>query len=289
MAAALNYIEEHLASAIDYQEAARLARCSEYHFRRMFSFMAGIPLSEYIRCRRLTLAAFDLAEHGTKVEDTAKKYGYSSPDAFSRAFRELHGIPPSEAGQSTRPLKAWPRISFHLTIKHITIKGEYAMNYRLVTKDAFRIIGIKKRVPIQFEGVNPEIERMWKQLPEETIRELKQLGDTDPAGLIQASVNFSEGRMEEKGNLDHYIGVAVTKEPPHNFEQLEVAPSTWAVFESAGPFPETLQTTWGRIYSEWFPSSDFQLKEGPEILRTEGKDVSSPLFKSEIWIPVEKK
>lgn len=100
---------------------------------------------------------------------------------------------------------------------------------------------------------------------------------------------FSEGRTEENGELDHYIGAATTKQCPDNFSRLEVPASTWAVFESIGPFPDTLQEVWGRIYSEWFPSSNYEQIEGPEILWNEHKDVTSPSFKSEIWIPITKK
>jgi AraC family transcriptional regulator len=163
------------------------------------------------------------------------------------------------------------------------------MNYRIEEKEAFRIVGIKKRVPIVFHGVNPEIAAMWKSLDEQSITLLKQLSNVAPLGLLSASTNFSEGRMEEKGELDHYIGVATTKECPDNFSQLEVPATSWAVFESVGPFPDTLQEIWGRIYSEWFPSSHFEQVEGPEILWNESKDVTSPTFKSEIWIPVTKR
>lgn len=163
------------------------------------------------------------------------------------------------------------------------------MNYRIEKKEAFRIVGIKKRVPIIFHGVNPEIASMWGNLNDETINKLKKLSNVDPLGLLQASTNFSEGRMEEKGKLDHYIGVATTKDCPDNLTQLEVPALTWAVFEAVGPFPDTLQDVWGRIYSEWFPSSNYESTEGPEILWNEHKDVTSPTFKSEIWIPVLKK
>jgi Uncharacterized protein conserved in bacteria len=144
-------------------------------------------------------------------------------------------------------------------------------------------------VPIIFHGVNPEIASMWETLNNETINELKKLSNVKPLGLLSASVNFSEGRMEEKGELDHYIGVATTRECPDNLAQLEVPASTWAVFEAVGPFPDTLQNIWGRIYSEWFPSSNYEQAEGPEILWNEHKDITSPTFKSEIWIPVLKK
>ena len=163
------------------------------------------------------------------------------------------------------------------------------MNYRIEEKKAFRIVGIKKRVPIVFEGVNPDIAAMWQSLDADTIRELKELSNVEPKGLLSASANFSEGRMEEKGELDHYIGAATTNDCPDRLAQLEVAASTWAVFTAVGPFPETLQNVWGRIYSEWFPSAGYELAEGPEMLWNEHKDVTSPAFKSEIWIPVKQK
>ncbi|MCZ0874181.1 AraC family transcriptional regulator [Peribacillus sp. AS_2] len=284
MNGAIKFIEENLTNEIDFKEVARLAYCSEYHFKRMFSFLAGISLSEYIRRRRLTLAAFELKSSNIKVIDIAIKYGYSSPDSFARAFQHLHGITPSEARSNGHSLKAYPPMSFQLSIK-----GGSEMNYRIEEKEAFHIIGIKKRVPIIFNGVNPEIASMWKSLDEKTINELKNLSNVEPLGLLSASANFSEGRLEEKGELDHYIGAATTRECPDNLTQLNVDASTWAVFEAVGPFPETLQNVWGRIYSEWFPSSNYEQREGPEILWNENKDITSPTFRSEIWIPVMKK
>ncbi|MGE6717345.1 AraC family transcriptional regulator [Peribacillus frigoritolerans] len=284
MNGAIKFIEENLTNEIDFKEVARLAYCSEYHFKRMFSFLAGISLSEYIRRRRLTLAAFELKNGNIKVIDIAIKYGYSSPDSFARAFQHLHGITPSEARSNGHSLKAYPPMSFQLSIK-----GGSEMNYRIEEKEAFHIIGIKKRVPIIFNGVNPEIASMWKSLDEKTINELKNLSNVEPLGLLSASANFSEGRLEEKGELDHYIGAATTRECPDNLTQLNVDASTWAVFEAVGPFPETLQNVWGRIYSEWFPSSNYEQREGPEILWNENKDITSPTFRSEIWIPVMKK
>jgi len=284
MNGAIKFIEENLTNEIDFKEVARLAYCSEYHFKRMFSFLAGISLSEYIRRRRLTLAAFELKDNNIKVIDIAIKYGYSSPDSFARAFQHLHGITPSEARSNGHSLKAFPPMSFQLSIK-----GGSEMNYRIEEKEAFHIVGIKKRVPIIFNGVNPEIASMWKSLDEKTINELKNLSNVEPLGLLSASANFSEGRLEEKGELDHYIGAATTRECPVHLTQLNVDASTWAVFEAVGPFPETLQNVWGRIYSEWFPSSNYEQREGPEILWNENKDITSPTFRSEIWIPVMKK
>ncbi|SKC77445.1 AraC family transcriptional regulator [Maledivibacter halophilus] len=281
---ALSYIEENLDNEIDLKEVARLALCSEYHFQRMFSFLAGVTLSEYIRHRRLTLAAFELNNSEIRVIDVAVKYGYSSADSFTRAFHNLHGVTPSEAKNNGKLLKAYPPMTFQLSIK-----GGSELNYRIVEKETFSIVGIKKRVPIVFNGVNLEISKMWKSLDREIISKLKELSNVEPIGLISASTNFSEGRMEEKGELDHYIGVAANNKCPSDLVELRVEPSTWAVFEVVGPFPETLQNIWGRIYSEWFPSSNYEIVEGPEILWNENKDVTSPKFKSEIWIPVIKR
>ena len=114
---ALQYIEEHLSEEIDRREVARIALCSEYHFNRMFSFLAGISLTEYIRKRRLTLAVFDLENSSLRIIDIAVKYGYSSPDSFTRAFHRFHGISPSEARIKGSTLKAYPRMSFQLTVK----------------------------------------------------------------------------------------------------------------------------------------------------------------------------
>jgi AraC family transcriptional regulator len=281
---AIGYIEENMLGDIDYKAVARLAYCSEYHFQRMFSYLAGVSLSEYIRRRRLSLAAFELMNSKARILDIAIKYGYNSPDSFTRAFQSLHGITPSEARSGGQSLKAFPRMAFQLSIK-----GANEMNYRIVEKEHFNLVGIKKRVPIIFNGVNPEIAAMWQSLDMAKINRLKQLSNVEPIGLLSASTNFSEGRMEEKGELDHYIGVATTMEYPDDLTKLEVPALTWAVFEAVGPFPDTLQNVWGRIYSEWFPSSNYQLAVGPEMLWNEHKDVTSPAFLSEIWVPVTSK
>ena len=126
---ALAYIEEHLTDDIDYREVSKIACCSEYHFKRMFSFLSGIGLSEYIRRRRLTLAALDLKDTKLRIIDVAVKYGYGSEDSFSRAFYSMHGILPSEARSENTQLKAYPRMAFQLSIK-----GGCEMNYRIVEK-----------------------------------------------------------------------------------------------------------------------------------------------------------
>ena len=281
---ALEYIEENLTDELDYSQISKIAFCSEYHFKRMFSFLAGISLSEYIRRRRLTLAASELKNKNLRIIDIAVKYGYISADSFSRAFQNLHGILPSEARKEDAQIKAYPKMTFQLSIK-----GGNEMNYKIVEKQSFKIVGFKKRVSMVFKGINPEIADMASLLTPEIIKQLKSISNVEPLGIISASTNFSEERMEGKGELDHYIGVASNSDDTASFDVLNVNSGTWAVFEAIGPFPETLQDVWGRIYSEWFPSSGYETVIGPEILWNENPDTGNPKYKSQIWIPVRKK
>ena len=281
---ALEYIEENLTDELDYSQISKIAFCSEYHFKRMFSFLAGISLSEYIRRRRLTLAAIELKNKNLRIIDIAVKYGYISADSFSRAFQNLHGILPSEARKEDAQIKAYPKMTFQLSIK-----GGNEMNYKIVEKQSFKIVGFKKRVSMVFKGINPEIADMASLLTPEIIKQLKSISNVEPLGIISASTNFSEERMEGKGELDHYIGVASNSDDTASFDVLNVNSGTWAVFEAIGPFPETLQDVWGRIYSEWFPSSGYESVIGPEILWNENPDTGNPKYKSQIWIPVRKK
>lgn len=281
---ALEYIEENLTDELDYSQISKIAFCSEYHFKRMFSFLAGISLSEYIRRRRLTLAAIELKNKNLRIIDIAVKYGYISADSFSRAFQNLHGILPSEARKEDAQIKAYPKMTFQLSIK-----GGNEMNYKIVEKQSFKIVGFKKRVSMVFKGINPEIADMTSLLTPEIIKQLKSISNVEPLGIISASTNFSEERMEGKGELDHYIGVASNSDDTASFDVLNVNSGTWAVFEAIGPFPETLQDVWGRIYSEWFPSSGYETVIGPEILWNENPDTGNPKYKSQIWIPVRKK
>lgn len=281
---AIEYIENHLMEEISEKELAAIHLSSDYHFKRMFTFLAGVSVSEYIRRRRLSLAALELQKTDLRVIDIAVKYGYSSPDSFSRAFQYQHGTLPSKIKNQEVSIVTYPRIAFHLTIQ-----GGEAMNVRIVEKDRFKIIGTMKRVSLVFEGVNPEIAAMAENLTPEDYKELKALSSMEPQGIINASTNFSEGRMEEQGKLDHYIGVVAPVETETSYDELVVNEGTWAVFEAVGTFPNALQDVWGRIYSEWFPTSGYEAVNGPEILWNEDIDTTKSTVKSEIWIPVKLK
>lgn len=278
---AMEYLENHLMEEIDFKRMARIAGCSEYHFRRMFPYLAGISLSEYIRSRKLALAG-TLIQQGKKVIDCAELLGYDSSDAFRKAFQSMHGITPSEAKRENAVLKAFPPMTFQLTIK-----GGFKMDYRIVHNEKFKIVGFKKRITLQFEGINKQTESLINKLTPESIQELKSLCNIEPKGMLSVSANFSE-RTTEGTELDQYIGVATTKEVPDGYEVLTVEESDWAVFTVIGVFPNSVQDTWARIYSEWLPSSEYQLTGGPELLWHESPDLTKPDCKSEIWIPVSR-
>jgi AraC family transcriptional regulator len=280
---ALDYIESHLNDEIDYNKLERITGTSVYHFRRMFSFLTGMTLGEYVRNRRLSNATFDLLHEGMSVTETAFKYGYESVDGFSRAFREWSGISPSEVKKKNM-LKAFPKLSFQLTIQ-----GGINMDYRIEKKESFKIVGVKKRVPIQFEGENQEIIKLAKSITPKQREKLHSYANMEPNQVVNAIYNFDEGRMEEKGSHDHMIGFLTTRESSFDeFDVVEIPSLTWAIFSSKGVFPKTMQETWGKIVSEWLPSSDYELVEAPEISFT-GDLSDRNNVHSEIWFAVKKK
>ncbi|MFD1064848.1 AraC family transcriptional regulator [Oceanobacillus locisalsi] len=282
---ALQYIEEHLDAEIDEKEIEKITGTSIYHFRRMFSFLSGMTLTAYIRNRRLSNAMFDLLREDVNVTETAFKYGYNSVDGFSRAFREWAGCKPSDVKQQQKQnLKAFPKLTFQLTIQ-----GGAEMNYRIVEKEAFKIIGVSKKVPMQFEGVNAEIEELAQHITESQKEKMHQHTNIEPNQVINASYNFDDGRMIEEGYLEHMIGVLTDEAGPfEGLDVVEVPAHTWAVFSSQGPFPQTMQETWAKIAAEWLPSSDYELVKAPEISFVEDDRDLDNVY-SEIWMAVQKK
>lgn len=280
---AMDYIDSHITEELDETKIEQITGTSIYHFRRLFSLLAGVTLGEYIRNRKLSNATFDLLHEGMSVTEVAFKYGYESVDGFSRAFKQWAGISPSEVNQEVN-LKAFPKLSFQLTIQ-----GGTDMDYRIEDKDAFKIVGVSKRVPLQFEDENQEIIKLAQSITEEQRVKMRSYANVEPFQVVNASYNFDENRMEEKGSLDHMIGVMTTIESDFKgFDVVEVPALTWAKFSCRGEFPKVMQETWGKIFSEWLPSSNYELVEAPEISFT--KDLSDlDNVYSEIWVAVKKK
>ena len=276
--AAMEYIEMHLIEDISYDRAAQIACCSTYHFQRMFSYITGVPLSEYIRRRRLTLAAFELQTGGIKVIDTAIKYGYESPEAFSRAFKKLHGIMPVSARDIGVSLKAYPKMTFS-----ITIKGDVEMKYRITQREAFRVFGVYANISTDQETAFEQVPQFFRKCDEDLVPdEINALiGRFHDNHTISALYDHSENTF--KYMLCQFLpqGLLV----PDKFTVLEVPASTWAVFD----VPDCeIQAMWRRIWTEWFPTSGYESAEGIQFEMYYGLASHENTF-GEIWIPVKKK
>lgn len=275
---AIQYIEENLDQEIDYAQVARIACTSQYHFQRVFGFVTEIPLSEYIRRRRLTLAAFELRNGNDRILDIALKYGYNSADAFTRAFQNMHGIAPSKARENGVTLTAYPRIHFTLSIK-----GVVGMNYRVEQREGFQVVGIKESVST-VNGENlKRIPQMWASLSKETCEKIMTLSDREPSGLLGVCADMDGDRF------DYWIATATSKPCPQGLQALEIPACTWAIFEATGPLPGAIQELFGRIYTEWFPTSGYEHADAPEIEWYSEGDTSSSTYKSAVWIPIIKK
>ncbi|WP_436773765.1 AraC family transcriptional regulator [Yinghuangia sp. YIM S09857] len=276
---AMDLIEDNLAGDVDVRELARVAATSEYHFRRMFSALAGMPLSEYVRRRRLTVAAAEVLAQDRTLLDVAVRYGYGSGEAFARAFRAVHGVGPAEARRAGVALRSQQRLSFHLVVE-----GTGNMRYRVVEKDAFRLVGRKARVPLVHEGMNPEIVEFMRALDPDEVRRIEALSDQEPRGLVNVSDDLADSRAEGT-ELDYYHGVVTSAEVPDGLDALPVEAGTWAVFEHSGPFPETLQYLWRDVFTQWFPSNPYRSRPGPEMVQTR-LSADGTHADAELWIPV---
>lgn len=284
---AIGRIEEHLDRDIDVRELARVALSSEHHFRRMFSALAGMPISEYIRRRRLTVAAADVLEGREAIQDIAVKYGYTSADAFSRAFRAVHGLGPREARESGAVLRAQPRLVITLNIE-----GEQQMRYRLETREPFALVGRRKRIRLVYEGLNQEMIEFHRQVGEDVTNAIGDLSTVEPGGTLAVSVDFQEGR-EDGSFFDCWIAAAVESGPgelmlgEQRLDVLEVPARTWLVLSSADAEVESIQQLWVDAYGAWFPANPYSAVPGPEICVTVHDEDGNALH-AELWLPVEK-
>jgi len=283
---ALDYIEMNLVGEIELKEIAQCAYCSSHQFQRMFSFITNVSLAEYIRRRRLTLAAIELQNSDRRVVDIALKYGYESPVSFARAFQSLHGVNPAMAREEGIALKAYPRLSFL-----ISIKGEEPMNYRIETKESFEIFGIEK--VFELNGAETPAE-LWKQSHENG--EVERLAAT--AGNLPNSLNSNYHKVHAVCNYKKtgedtfpYMLCAFKGETSKadGYTNITIPAHTWAIFSSDpftwDTFDETIETLYRRFFSEWLPTTGYEQVDGMEFEITGGKD---GLNFVELWFAVRK-
>jgi AraC family transcriptional regulator len=281
---AMEYIEEHLDQPVDAAELARVALTSEYHLRRMFSALAGMPLSEYLRRRRLTVAGAEVLAGERTLLDIAVRYGYGSGEAFARAFRAMHGVGPGKARRTGATLRSQPRMTFRLVVE-----GSSVMQYRIVEQGEFAVVGRIATVPLIHEGVNPHIMEMIREIDQETMARIASLSDQEPAGVVSATLPHDEENQAEGSLIDYYHAVVARPEraAAHaDLDALRVAAGSWAVFSGIGEFPRALQILWRDVYTEWFPSNPYRHRPAPSLLQVRpAPDGAGAL--AELWIAVE--
>lgn len=267
------YIEEHLEEKIDYEKLAEIANCPTYHFQRMFFYMTDLSVAEYVRRRRMSLAAVDLQDEQARIIDIALKYGYDSPTAFNRVFQSVHGVAPSAAKKKNTVLKAYPAIKFSLAVS-----GKEEMSFRIEKKAAFRILG--KSAPLQkvLEENFAAIPYEWDAALENgMLSELYSLMDGQPEGLLGVSVHNKE-------EWKYFIAVS-SAERNTRFEEYEIPAATWAIFSGRGT-NVSLQNLERRVIREWLPSSGYEYAEIPDIEVYIKADPEDAVY--EYWLPVKR-
>lgn len=266
---------------IDVAAFARAHGTTEYHLRRMFSALAGMPLSEYVRRRRMTHAGAELAAGATTLLDVAVRHGYGSVEAFGRAFRAVHGISPADARREGGPLRTQPTLRFRLSVE-----GSTPMDVTITHLPATVLAGHAVEVPLLHEGVNPHIQAHIAAIPPEEHARLKALGNAEPSGILAVTADIEPDAPE--GTLLTYLhGVAlqVATPVPDDLDVIRLDDGTWAVFAARGPFPQTLQDLWAATATEWFPSNPWRLRPGPSIVRY--LEFTGDFASCELWLPIE--
>lgn len=291
MTKVIDYIEEHITEDFDYSEVAKIVCCDVYQFGRIFSYVVGISLSEYIRNRRLSCAAIDLQIDKAKVVDIALKYGYTSPESFSRAFRQMHGLSPKDARSLGVELRLYPRITFY-----ITVKGDVDMEYRIEQKGVIKGVGITKNFgkwTANSEAAN------WKDQMNELWLFWEYFLNHGKNQIIRDQYNLYREPFWQIGvthtldNGDTVLSIGA-EDAGGDYPELtpfEIPASTWVVFKAKGALnqnnhPIGALTT--KIYGEWLPSSGY-VKSMNYTLEIYGPgDTTSDDYICEIWIPIKK-
>ncbi|MGP4041245.1 AraC family transcriptional regulator [Gracilibacillus sp. D59] len=276
----IEYIESNLDNDLFIEDIAVIACMSKFHFQRMFTMLTGYTVSEYIRNRRITVAAQELINSRSKVIDVAWKYGYESPESFTKAFRRIHGTTPSEARKKSQSLKAYPKLSFQ-----IQLKGDVEMDYKIVEKDGFTIVGKSIRTTTIGGENNRRIAAFWDESNRNgfTAELAKNCG---PLGLIGICMDFDK----QQENLTYLIGAEKNMDQtPPEWEEKLIPHATWAVFPVHGAMPHAMPKVWKRIFSEWFPATGYEHAGLSEMeVYLSDADPYSKNYYSEIWIPINK-
>ncbi len=282
---AIDYIEENLTEDIDYEEVAKKAYSSSFHFQRVFGILCGYTLGDYIRMRRLSLAAEELRNSDRKIIDVALKYGYDTPESFSRAFANFHGVTPTMAKRGA-VVKSFSRLFVKLTLV-----GGNCMDYRIEKREPFKLVCLKTQVnKPQGDTATADISAFWAEFTKNgnAHKLMKYASFKKFNGIL--GVCFS-GEMT-KNSFPYAIGAEYNGEPidEGDFEVVEVPAQTYAVFECKGKMPEAFTNVYKKICTEFLPqNTTYSYANGIEIEVYPSDDVLNPDYTCEIWIGVTEK
>ena len=282
---ALDYVETHLTEEIDYGEVAKQAYSSSFHFQRVFSILCGYTLGDYIRMRRLTLAAEELIRTDEKIIDIALKYGYNTPESFTRAFSAFHGITPTQARHGEN-IRSFSKLSVKLILS-----GGNTMNYRIEKKDAFKIVCRRKQITKPQGDIATEaISSFWNECTSDGSIE-KLCGYIPENGQIGGLLGICFSKDMADSGFPYGIGAEYNGKPVDNsaFEIIEIPAYTYAVFTCKGPMPDAFKKTYQSICTEFFPQSSYEYGYGVELEVYPSANVTDPNYTCEIWIAVNEK
>lgn len=281
---AIDYMEAHITEPTDYELIAREMNVSAFYFQRIFTLICGFTPGEYIRNRRLALAGSELLDADRKVIDVAMKYGYDTPEGFSRAFVRFHGVTPLSVRKGTAALRSFAPLRIT-----ISLKGGEGMNYKIVEKEAFTVIE-RAEIHSAADGENQKtIPDFWDRARADgTMDFLVSCLSPDEKNLYGICYNDNSA---DSSTFEYSIAARCKNgcDIPDGYRIKEIPKRTWAIFDCKGPMPSAIQETWHRIVTEFFPTADYEPTYEMDIEVYDEGDISAADYKSQIWVAVKKK
>lgn len=276
---AIGYMEENITRDLSVEDVAGKVYLSPFYFQKGFAMLCGMTVGEYIRRRRLSLAGSELMTTDEKVVNVALKYGYDSPDSFTRAFSRFHGATPTAVRRQEATVKSFGALRIHFTLE-----GGYMLDYKIVEKDAFTVMGVERT--FAYEDAQKRIPEFWNEHYRSGNGKLV-------CGMYGISIDeHMRGDSFEYLIADDYVPA---REVPAGFVTRVIPKHSWAVFPCKGPMPQALQNVNNQIFSQWLPScGEYEIAEGycvemyadPEKYKNGNQDEN---YHSEMWVPVKKK